>query len=229
MTNQFDISSPSSDALRDTAVKLAWFTVAWNFLEAIVALTEGAARDSSALIGFGLDSAIEVSSALIVLWQFRAPIPADRERQALRMIAVSFFALAGWVVASSMFDLIERSAPEASALGIGLAIASLIVMPVLAVAKQRTGAKMGAATVLADSAQTWLCVSLSAVLLVGLAANAAFGWWWADPIAGLVIGAVAVREGRSAWEGHNCCAVPTASASSNIVVDACTPATCACC
>ena len=195
----------------------------------MVAITEGAARNSSALIGFGLDSTIEGSSALIVLWQFRAPIPADRERQTLRMIAISFFALAAWVVASSLRDLLDRSAPEASTLGIALAIASLIVMPVLAISKQRTGRKMGAATVLADSAQTWLCVSQSAVLLVGLAANAVFGWWWADPVAGLVIGAVAIREGRSAWEGHNCCAVPTATTAPTSAASCCAPAGCACC
>ena len=122
-------TSQDLSGLQKIAVRLAWFTVAWNFLEAVVAITEGAARNSSALIGFGLDSTIEVSSALIVLWQFRAPIPADRERQALRMIAISFFALAAWVVASSLRDLIDRSAPEASSLGIALAIASLIVMP----------------------------------------------------------------------------------------------------
>lgn len=187
------------------AVVLAWFTVAWNLVEAIVAISAGAAADSSALIGFGLDSTIEVSSAAIVLWQFRARLPETRERQALRLIALSFFALAVWVTGSAITDLIQRSEPDASITGIGLAAVSLGVMPILAVAKQRTGRAMGAATVVADSAQTWLCTSLSAVLLVGLGVNAVLGWWWADPVAGLVIAAVAAREGVQAWQGHNCC------------------------
>lgn len=201
-------SAPTPDSQQtwhQRALLLAWFTIAWNVVEAIVALAAGSAADSSALIGFGLDSTIEVSSAAVVLWQFRSPIPESRERLALRLIALSFFALAIWVAASALLDLAQRSAPEASVVGIVLAIVSLIVMPGLAVAKQRVGRAMGAATVLADSAQTWLCTSLSAVLLVGLGANALFGWWWADPVAGLVIAVVALREGREAWKGHNCC------------------------
>jgi divalent metal cation (Fe/Co/Zn/Cd) transporter len=194
------------ERLRRKAVALAWFTVAWNCLEAVVAIGEGAAANSSALIGFGLDSTIEVSSAAIVLWQFRSPLPHQRERQALRLIAASFFALAAWVWVAAGADLLTRHEPEASSVGVGLAVASLIVMPILATAKRRVGRKMGAATVVADSAQTWLCTSLSAVLLIGLLANAARGWWWADPAAALVIGAVAAREGTNAWRGHNCCA-----------------------
>lgn len=191
--------------LQRRAVGLAWFTVAWNVLEAVVAIGEGVAANSSALIGFGLDSTIEVSSAAIVLWQFGAPLPEERERRALRLIALSFFALAAWVWFAAGSDLISRNEPDASTVGIGLAIASLIVMPILATAKRRVGRQMGAATVVADSAQTWLCTSLSAVLLVGLVANGAFGWWWADPAAAIVIGAVAIREGINAWRGDNCC------------------------
>ncbi len=191
--------------LRRRAVALAWFTVAWNAVEAVVAIAAGQAADSTALIGFGLDSTIEVSSAAIVLWQFRSPLPDQRERFALRLIAVSFFALAAWVAASSVSDLVERAEPDVSVAGIALATASLVVMPVLARAKRRVGRAMGSATVVADSAQTWLCTSLSAVLLVGLGANALVGWWWADPVAGLVIAAAAVREGREAWRGENCC------------------------
>lgn len=198
--------SPAEEAhLRRWAVTLAWFTVAWNAVEAVVALAAGAAADSSALVGFGLDSTIEVSSAAIVLWQFRAPLPEQRERHALRLIALSFFGLAAWVTVSSVIDLAQQSRPEASRVGIGLAAVSLVVMPLLAMAKRRVGRAMGAATVVADSAQTWLCTSLSAVLLVGLGANAIADWWWADPVAGLVIGAVATREGINAWQGHNCC------------------------
>ncbi len=198
-------SAAPLETLKRRAIVLAWVTVAWNVVEAVVALAAGAAADSSALIGFGLDSTIEVSSAAVVLWQFRSAIPEARERLALRLIALSFFALALWVGISAVLDLVSRSEPEASTVGIVLALLSLIVMPMLAVAKQRVGKAMGAATVVADSAQTWLCTSLSAVLLVGLVANAWLGWWWADPIAGLVIAVVATREGIEAWRGHNCC------------------------
>lgn len=191
--------------LQRRAVGLAWFTVAWNVIEAVVALMAGAAADSSALIGFGLDSAIEVSSAAVVLWQFRAPLPEQRERLALRLIAVSFFALAAWVTVNSVYDLATRSEPDPSIVGIALAAVSLVVMPVLALAKRRVGTQMGAATVVADSAQTWLCTSLSAVLLIGLGANVALEWWWADPIAGLIIAVVALREGAEAWRGDMCC------------------------
>jgi divalent metal cation (Fe/Co/Zn/Cd) transporter len=185
-------------------VLLAWFTVAWNLIEAVVALGAGAAAESSALIGFGLDSTIEVSSALVVLWQFRSPLPEARERLALRLIALSFFALAGWVVVSAVTDLLGQSEPESSTVGIVLAAVSLVVMPALALAKRRVGREMGAATVVADSAQTWLCTSLSAVLLVGLGANALFGWWWADPLTALVIAGVALKEGRESWRGEGC-------------------------
>ncbi|MCP3977207.1 MAG: cation transporter [bacterium] len=206
-------SSPAGAArLQRQAIMLAWFTMAWNVIEAIVALAAGAVAGSSALIGFGLDSTIEVSSAAVVLWQFRSPFPEQRERHALRLIGVSFFALAAWVAISSAIDLTQQSRPDPSSVGIGLAAVSLVVMPILAVTKRRVGTSMGAATVIADSAQTWLCTSLSAILLIGLAANAIAGWWWADPIAGILIAAVATREGINAWQGHNCCApVPTDS------------------
>lgn len=191
---------------RRWAVMLAWATVAWNAVEAVVALVAGSVANSSALIGFGLDSTIEVSSALVVLWQFRARVPEQREQLALRLIAVSFFGLALWVAGSAAIDLLRQSEPEASPVGIALAAVSVAVMPLLALAKQHVGRVLGAATVVADSAQTWLCTALSAVLLVGLGANALRGWWWADPIAGLVIAVVAAREGVEAWRGHNCCA-----------------------
>jgi len=197
-------------SLRRRAVLLAWFTITWNAIEAVVALAAGAAANSSALIGFGLDSTIEVSSALVVLWQLRAHQPEDRERVALRLIALSFFALAAWVTTNAVLDLTQQHEPDTSPVGIALAVASLIVMPILAIAKQRTGKAMGAATVVADSAQTWLCTSLSAVLLIGLGANATLSWWWADPIAALVIAAVAIREGVEAWQGKHCCDVPPA-------------------
>lgn len=185
------------------AVRLAWATIAWNVVEAVVAIAAGAAAGSIALIGFGLDSSVEVMSAAVIVWQFRG-LAASREQRALRLIAISFFALSAYVAAQAVIDLVDRSAPESSAVGIGLAIASLIVMPLLARAKRRTGALMGSAAVVADSNQTQLCAYLSAILLGGLILNATVGWWWADPIAALAISVLAANEGREAWRGETC-------------------------
>ena len=193
--------------LRRRAVQLAWITVAYNLVEAIVSLVAGAAADSTALIGFGFDAAIELSSATIVLWQFRSPLPEEREHLALRAIAVSFFVLAAWVGVAGLIDLIAQNRPDTSMLGIAIAALSLAVMPVIAYQKRYVGRRLGAAAVVADSHQTWLCTALSAVLLLGLGANAIAGWWWADPIAAIVIAAFAAREGRNAWRGDNCCDV----------------------
>jgi divalent metal cation (Fe/Co/Zn/Cd) transporter len=184
---------------------LAGVSVAYNVVEAVVAVGAGLVAGSVALVGFGLDSAVEVSSGLIVLWQFRHPLPEAREQQALRLMAVSFFALAAYVGVESVRGLLGDGRPDASPVGIGLAVASLLVMPFLSVAQRRTGRALGSQAVVADSTQTLLCTYLSAVLLVGLLLNATLGWSWADPLAGLVIAAVAVKEGREAWRGDGCC------------------------
>jgi divalent metal cation (Fe/Co/Zn/Cd) transporter len=185
------------------AVRLAWSTIVWNVVEAIVAIAAGAAASSIALIGFGLDSTVEVMSAVVIVWQFRG-LAEDRERRALKLIAMSFFALAAYVGVQAIIDLLRRSEPKSSSVGIGLAIASLIVMPMLARAKRHNGNAMGSATVVADSNQTKLCAYLSAILLAGLILNATAGWWWADPLAALAIAALAVNEGREAWRGETC-------------------------
>lgn len=183
---------------------LAWLTVAWNAIEAVVAIVAGRAADSLALVGFGLDSTIEVASAGVIIWQFSG-LDEEREQQALRFIAVSFFALAVYVTAQAGFDLLDGGEPKSSAIGLVLAVSSLIVMPILATAKRSTGRRLGSATVTADSQQTWLCTYLSVVLLIGLLLNATLGWWWADPLAALIIAALAVREGVQAWRGDGCC------------------------
>lgn len=185
---------------------LAGASVAYNVVECVIAVAAGLAAGSVALIGFGLDSLVEVSSGLIVLWQFGHVLPESRERTAQRLMAVSFFALAAYVTVESARALIASTEPDPSPVGIGLAIASLMVMPFLSYAQRRTGRALGSAAVVADSTQTLLCTYLSAVLLVGLLLNATLGWGWADPLAGLVIAAVAVREGREAWAGKGCCA-----------------------
>ncbi|MDF2712110.1 MAG: Co/Zn/Cd cation transporter-like protein [Nonomuraea muscovyensis] len=181
-------------------------TIAYNVIEAAVALTAGGIASSAALIGFGLDSIVEVASAAAVAWQFSAADHEARERTALRVIAISFFALAAYVTFDAVRALTGAGEAEHSTAGLILAALSLLIMPLLSAAQRRAGRELGSASAVADSKQTLLCTYLSAVLLVGLALNSAFGWSWADPIAALVIAAVAVKEGREAWRGDGCCA-----------------------
>lgn len=186
---------------------LAWATVVYNTGEGVVAVLAGLAAGSVALVGFGLDSAVEVLSALAVTWQFNGRADArDRERAALRLIAVAFFVLAAYVTADAARTLFSGTRAEPSTVGIALAVASLVVMPVLVRAKRRVGHELGSASVAADAVQTQLCTYLSAVLLAGLLLNAALGWSWADPLVALVIAGVALREGVQAWRGDACCA-----------------------
>jgi divalent metal cation (Fe/Co/Zn/Cd) transporter len=180
-------------------------TITYNVVEAVVALAEGARVSSSALIGFGLDSVIEVSSAAAVAWQFSAKDPETRETATLRFIAFSFFALAAYVTVDAIRLLLGMGDARPSPIGIALATASLIVMPVLSFAQRRAGRELGSASALADSKQTLLCAYLSAALLAGLVLNALVGWSWADPVAALVIAGIAVREGVNAWRGDPCC------------------------
>jgi hypothetical protein len=190
-------------------------TIAYNLIEAVVAITAGTLASSGALVAFGLDSVIEVASAAAVAWQFSARDPAvveRREHRALRIIAVSFFALAAYVAVDSARALLGAGEAEPSTPGLVLAALSLAIMPGLSFAQRRAGRELGSASAVADSKQTLLCTYLSAALLVGLAVNSMLGWAWADPIAALVIAAVAVREGRQAWRGDACCAQPARAA-----------------
>nr|WP_232327773.1 cation transporter [Kibdelosporangium sp. MJ126-NF4] len=180
-------------------------TITYNVIEAIVAITAGRIASSTALIGFGLDSVIEVASAAAVAWQFSGKDPEARERTALKVIAVSFFALAAYVTVESVRSLFGTEAADHSTVGIVLAAVSLLVMPGLSYAQRRAGRELGSASAVADSRQTLLCTYLSGVLLVGLLLNSLFGWYWADPVVALVIAAVAVKEGREAWRGDHCC------------------------
>ncbi|XAS77218.1 cation transporter [Dermatophilaceae bacterium Sec6.4] len=198
-------------------------TISYNVVEAVIALAAGAAASSSALLGFGLDSIIEVSSAAAVAWQFAGPDPEAREQRTLRVIAFSFFGLAALVTIDAVRSLIGGGEAQHSPVGIVLAALSLLIMPVLSWAQRRTGRELNSATAVADSKQTLLCTYLSAVLLVGLLVNAWFGWSWADPLAGLTIAAIALREGWNAWHGDTCCAThPTpTSEPSNTSCDCC--------
>ena len=181
-------------------------TISYNVIEAVVALSEGARVSSVALVGFGLDSVIEVSSAAAVAWQFAGADPEAREKTALRVIAYSFFALAGYVTVDAIRALLGFGQAEHSTIGIVLAAVSLLVMPVLSYAQRRAGRELGSRSAVADSKQTLLCTYLSAVLLIGLLVNSVLGWSWADPIAALVIAGIAVKEGINAWRGDVCCA-----------------------
>ena len=184
---------------------LVAFTIAYNVIEAVVALTAGSIAGSAALLGFGLDSVIEVSSALAVAWQFAGGDHEARERVALRIIALSFFGLAAFVTYDAGTSLFAGHAAEHSPLGIGIAALSLLIMPFASFIQRRTGTELGSHSAVADSKQTLLCTYMSAALLLGLLANSLFGWWWADAIAALFIAVLAVREGVNAWRGDLCC------------------------
>ena len=186
-------------------------TITYNVIEAAVALWAGGEADSSALIGFGLDSVIEVASAVALSWQFSAKDPEHREKLTLRIIAVSFFALAAFVAVDAVLSLLGAGEPRHSSAGIIIAALSLGIMPVLSWLQRRAGRELGSRTAVADSKQTLLCTYLSAVLLAGLLLNSTLGWWWADSGAALVIAGIAVREGLNAWRGEACCTVPHAT------------------
>ena len=201
---------------------LAGTSVAYNVAEAVVAITAGLVAGSVALLGFGLDSVVEVSSGLVVLWQFRHPRPESRELRAQRLMAGAFLALAVVVTFESTRALVTGREPESSPVGIGLAALSLVVMPVLSWAQRRTGRALGSGAVVADSTQTLLCTCLSAVVLAGLLLNAGLGWAWADPLAGLVVAGIALREARDTWRGEGCCGPEVRPSLDLLVVDSCT-------
>ncbi len=194
-----------------TARRLEAATVGWNTIEAAVAVVSGLLAGSVALTGFGLDSGIEVASALIVLARLRAGADGEanetRERRALRAIAVTFFALAVYLTADGIHNLVTASRPDTSPAGIAISTAALVVMPVLARAKAAVGRRIDGplgALVLADAAETWLCALLAAATLGGLLAYSIAGWWWADPAAGFVVVYFAISEGLEAWHGELC-------------------------
>lgn len=189
---------------------LAWVGLGWHFVEAAVAIGAGIAAGSIALIGFGADSLIEAGAGVVVLWLMAGTRSASptAERRAQQLIAGSFVVLAAYVGVESVRDLVGSHRPDVSWIGIGLSVVTLATMPPLAAAKRRVGHALGSSATTSESRQTMLCAYLSAALLVGLGANALFGWWWADPAAALVIAGVALHEAREAWRGEacDCCA-----------------------
>jgi len=205
-----DPALPSRATAIQTAVGLEYFTIAYNILEGVVSVVLGGLASSVALIGFGLDSFVESFSGLIVLWRFRCEaqgqeVQSTLESRALRYVGWSFFLLSTYIFVGSIHKLWLQEPPEPSPLGILLAVLSLIVMPVLARKKYRTGKALDSAAMVGDSKQTLACSLLSVALLLGLSLNAAFDWWWADPIAGLAMVPWLLKEGQEALRGEVCC------------------------
>jgi len=186
---------------------LAWGGNAWHLIEFAIALGAGIAAGSVALVAFGVDSLIEVAAGMTIVWRFTGTrlASATSERSAQRVIALSYFVLAAYVAVESLRDLVGGHEPGASWVGIGLAAVTAPTMPLLARAKRKVGHALGSAATVGEGGQNMICAYLSIALLVGLLANATLGWWWADPSAALVIGAVALREGVESWRGDACC------------------------
>lgn len=221
------LSNDRRDVLRRRIRIVVAITITWNVIEAVVALVAGHAASSAALIGFGLDSIVEVLSAAAVAWQFAASDHEKRQKVALRVIAVSFFALAAYVSVDAILSLLGLRDPEHSPVGIAIAALSLAVMPFLSWFERRTGRELGSASAVADSKQTLICTYLSAALLAGLLLNSLLGWAWADSVAALVIAVFAVREGIEAWKGDACCAAPIAVLTGEQEADSCEDGCCA--
>jgi divalent metal cation (Fe/Co/Zn/Cd) transporter len=200
------VASDERAALERRARRLAWGANAWHVAEFAIALAAGISAGSIALIGFGIDSLIEVLAGGVIVWLFtgRRRGSAEAERRAQQAIAATFFLLAGYVAVESVRTLVDGDHPAASWVGIGLAAVTAPTMPLLARAKRRVGHRLGSAATVSEGAQNMVCAYLSIALLAGLGANALLGWWWADPLAALAIAAVAAREGVLGWRGEGC-------------------------
>jgi divalent metal cation (Fe/Co/Zn/Cd) transporter len=205
---------PPRASERDRLVKraklLAWLGIGWHGVEAVIAVGAGIVAGSIALVGFGADSLVESVAGIILLWRFTTSRAASEsaERRAQKLIGLSFYLIAAYVGVEALRSLIAAEAPDASWVGIGLSVITLLTMPPLAIAKARIGEKLGSSATKSEGQQNMLCAYLSAALLVGLGANALWGLWWADPLTALLIAGVAVREGHEAWCGESCCTAP---------------------
>jgi divalent metal cation (Fe/Co/Zn/Cd) transporter len=198
---------PTYRRLAKRARTLSWLSLAWMTVEGAVAIAAGAAASSVALIGFGLDSAIEGFASVIIVWRFTGHrmFSASAEQRAQKLVALQFFLLAPYVAVESIRALIGGERADESWVGIGLAISSVILMPLLGIAKQRLADQLDSAATKGEGRQNMLCAYLAGALLLGLLANVVVGAWWLDPAVGLLIAAVAVKEGREAWRGEGCC------------------------
>ena len=194
------------DRLIRRAKALSWLSLAWMTVEGAVAIIAALVAGSVALLGFGIDSAIEGLASVIVIWRFTGArrLSENAERRAQKAVAISFFLLAPYIAQDAVRALVAGQHPSTSWVGIGLSVASIIAMPLLGQAKQRIGMRLGSAATAGEGAQNLLCAYMAAGVLSGLAANAALGWWWLDPIVALAIAAIAVHEGRETWAGEGC-------------------------
>jgi divalent metal cation (Fe/Co/Zn/Cd) transporter len=202
---------------------LSWLSLVWMSLEGGIAITAGVMAGSIALIGFGIDSAIEGVASVVIIWRFTGTrmLSHAAEERAQKVVAIQFFLLAPYVAFESLQHLASAERPEVSVLGMVLTATSLAGMPALGVAKQRVAGQLGSQATHGEGTQNLLCAYLAAAVFLGLAGNALFGWWWLDPIAGLVIAAVATREGLETWRGEGCCAAPAVSAAGAPCEDDC--------
>lgn len=197
----------SREAALTRGVRLEYLTIGWNLLEGLVAMIAGALAGSIALVGFGLDSGIEVFSGAVLLWRFNSDKRESEkaERRAVRLVGTSFLLLSAYILYDAVHSLVLKKPPRESVLGIVLAIVSLAAMPLLATAKRRVARELGSGAMHADSRQTDFCAYLSGILLLGLILNAAAGWWWADPVAALVMVPLIAKEGIEGLKGKTCC------------------------
>ena len=195
------------EALAGRAKLLSWLSLGWMTVEGAVAIAAGLAAGSIALVGFGLDSAIEGFASVIIIWRFTGQrvFSHAAEERAQRLVAVQFFLLAPYVGFESVKALANGDRPETSWVGVALAVGSVVLMPALAIAKQRLADQLGSAATAGEGRQNMLCAYLAGALLLGLLGNALAGAWWLDPLVGLLIAAVAAKEGREAWRGEGCC------------------------
>jgi divalent metal cation (Fe/Co/Zn/Cd) transporter len=201
--------SGERDRLIRRAKALSWLSLAWMTVEGTVAIAAALVAGSVALLGFGIDSAIEALAAVIVIWRFTGArrLSEAAEHQAQKAVAISFFLLASYIAQDAIRTLIAGEHPSTTWVGIGLSVSSIVVMPLLGRAKQRIGERLGSGATAGEGAQNLLCAYMASGVLVGLAGNAALGWWWLDPVIALVIASIAVREGREAWAGEGCACV----------------------
>jgi divalent metal cation (Fe/Co/Zn/Cd) transporter len=201
------LGSQERDRLIRRAKALSWLSLAWMTVEGAVASIAALAAGSVALLGFGIDSAIEGVASVIVIWRFTGDrrLSAEAEERAQKLVAVSFFLLAPYIAQDAIRTLIGGEHAGTSWVGIGLSIGSIVVMPMLGCAKQRIGQRLGSAATAGEGAQNLLCAYMAAGVLTGLAANTALGWWWLDPAIALAIAGLAISEGREAWAGEGCC------------------------
>lgn len=211
------------DRLVRRAKALSWLSLMWMTVEGTIAITAGLHAGSVALLGFGLDSAIEGLAAIIVIWRLTGARRHSHhaEQRAQRLVAITFFVLAPYIAQDAIRTLAGGAHPATSWVGIGLSISSLIAMPALGRAKRRIGQQLGSGATAAEGTQNLLCAYLAAGVLAGLALNAAFGLWWADPVTALLIAAVAMKEGRETWRGETCCASPLLTETTNACHEHC--------